>query len=119
VLVLRAHPGKEDRNGECLAAVAVPKDAPTGVPCRTWVAPSHLAKRCVQVTEAQARAIAPRMFEAMAKHERSPEFRIMHAHEVAHAYAEGRYSMQPADEAVLSILCPSVPVETEEGFEHR
>ena len=121
VLVIAAKPTPDMFNGICVAAVAVPKGQPTAVPCRTWVLPSHLAKRCVQVTEAQARAIQPSMFDAIERHERSAAYRAMHAIEVARAFASGRYTMQPADEAVLSILCPSRPVEVEDdrGFVHE
>jgi hypothetical protein len=107
------------QNGETFAAVAVPKGEPNGVPCRTWIHPSHVTKRCVQVTEAEARAIQPSMFASLERFDRSPEFRAMHALEIARAYADGRYTMQPADEAVLAILCPSKPEETAEGFTHR
>jgi hypothetical protein len=72
------------------------------------------------VTEAQARAIQPSMFAALERFDRAPEFRAMHAAEVARAYARGTYSMQPAGEAILAILCPSKPEEVDDdrGFAH-
>ena len=116
VLVIAKNPR---RNGECVEAASSPKGRPDLVPATTWVNPSHLARRCVQVTEAQARAIQPSMFAALERFDRAPEFRAMHAVEVARAVARGTYTMQPASEAVLAILCPSKPEETEDGFIHR
>jgi len=99
-------------NGICPKAVATPKGDPTGVPCATWVNPAHLAKRCVKVTETEARAIAPAMFAKMEKFDRSPEYRAMHAIEVARAIVAGTYTVQPADAAVIARMPTTRPKET-------
>jgi len=108
-------------NGICPKAVAVPKGDPNGVPCATWVAPEYLARKCVLVTEAQARAIAPAMFAKMEAFDRSPEYRAMHAIEVARAVEAKRYTVQPADPAVLANMHLSRAKETDgpTGWTHR
>jgi hypothetical protein len=104
------------RNGATVKAVGVPRDAPFSPPCATWVHPGHLVRRCVEVSETEARTIAPRMFDALDRHNVKPEFRAMHALEIARAFDDGRYSMQPADERIIDIIAPSKAEETDYGF---
>lgn len=70
---------EQDRNGTARAAIAVPKGDATGLPVRTWAGAAYLKRMCVKVTEEQAREIHPRLFEALAKYERAPEYRLGHA----------------------------------------
>ena len=106
-------------NGEQPKAVGSPKGQPDGVPCAMWVALEHLAKRCVKVTEAEARKIQPSLFAAIERFERSPEYREMHAAEIARAFTAGTYTIAPADDRVLARL-PGFRVarETATGWTH-
>jgi hypothetical protein len=104
------------KNGICPKAVAVPKGQPNAVPVATWVHPDHLAKRCVKVTEADARRIHPAIFAALEAFDRSPEYRAMHAAEIARAVMLGVYPVQPADPRVLDRMGLTHPEETPDGF---
>ena len=91
VLVLRA----EVKNGECMLGASVPKGERGAVPVATWVSPSYLASKCEPISETEARALHPEIFAALERHDRAPEYRIMHAAEVAAAFP-ARYRLQPA-----------------------
>lgn len=81
------------RNGQCFAAIGVPRDGRKALPVTTWVSPSYLADRCVVVTEEEARAIDAATMNAVDAYERSPEYREMYAVEIR---KPGRTPLQPA-----------------------
>jgi hypothetical protein len=87
---------RPERNGQCVAVVGVPRGDRKAVPVKSWAHPDYLATKCVEVTETEARAIHPEMFEASETYERAPEYRIGHAIETARAFRAG-LTLQPAD----------------------
>lgn len=115
-VILMVSTREADRNGECFRALTTPKGSPAAVPCATWVAPSHLAKRCDEITEEEARATNPAMFAHVERFERSPEYRMMHAIEIAHAIVRGAYREQPADDRVIARMQTNRPVENRGGY---
>lgn len=119
VLVVARRLTSDMRNGSCIKAIATPKGDPNGVPCATWVGSSHFATVCVEVSEATAREIAPRMFEALERYDASAFFRTGHAFAVAEGIKTRRYPVQPADAAVIALLPTTVPVpvRSAQGFE--
>lgn len=110
-----------DMNGVTFKALATPKGAPGAVPCATWAHPAHLAKRCDEITETEARALCPSIFAHVAKFERAPEYRAMHAPEVARAIERGVYRQQPADPRIIAHMRTTRPEETdgETGWTHK
>lgn len=115
-VVLMVSMREGDKNGKCFKALSTPKSEPTAVPCATWVAPSHLTKRCDEITESEARAINPAMFAHVERFERAPEYQVMHAKEVARAIERGLYREQPADDRVISHMRVSRPEEVSGGY---
>lgn len=101
-VVLMVDTRETERNGVTMPALAPEKGNPAGVPVRVWVSPAHLAKRCDEISEREARQIAPALFAAVEKFERSPEYRAMHAIEIARAVERGAYRSQPADPRVIA-----------------
>lgn len=81
------------RNGQCFAAITVPRDGSKALPIVTWVSPENLADRCTRITEADARRIAPDMMRAVDAFDRSPEYRAMYQAEIV---KPGRTCLQPA-----------------------
>lgn len=81
------------RNGKCRAAITVPRDGSKALPIVTWVSPETLTDRAVQVTEEEARRIAPAMMTAIDAFDRSPEYRAMYQAEIV---KPGRTCLQPA-----------------------
>jgi hypothetical protein len=110
-----------DMNGQTFRAVATPKGDPKAVPFASWVHPSHLAKRCDEITETEARAINPSIFAHVAKFERSPEYRTGHAIEIASAIKRGAVKMQPADGRIIGNMRTTRPEETDgpTGWTHK
>ncbi len=107
-------------NGSTVKALGTPRAEPgkpgVSVPVATWVSVDYLARRCVEISEADARKMAPRMFDAIDTFQRSPEFRTMHAIEVAEAIKRGAFTLQSADEAINGRLGTNVPVEASSGY---
>lgn len=87
---------RPERNGQCVAFVGVPRGERSAVPVKSWTHPNYLATKCVEVTESEARAIHPELFQASETYERAPEYRMGHAIEVARAFRAG-LTLQPAD----------------------
>ncbi len=83
-------------NGICPKGIAVPKGQPSGIPVATWIYPETLARRCVKVTEAEARRIHPELFAKLEKYDRSASYRVSHAITVAEQFP-ARLPTQPAD----------------------
>lgn len=117
-VVLMVSQRAEDMNGQCFKALSTPKGSPAAVPCATWVSPAHLAKRCDEISEQEARQINPSIFAHVERFERSPEYRIMHAVEIARAVERGAYREQPADDRVIAHMTTNRPVEnhSEAGY---
>lgn len=84
---------RTQRNGVCFAAITVPHDGSAALPVTTWVSPATLTDRCVKISEADARRIAPEMMRHVDAFDRSPEYRAMYAAEIV---KPGRTSLQPA-----------------------
>jgi hypothetical protein len=93
-----------ERNGESFAVVGVPRGQRNAVPSKTWATYDYLSRKCVKVSEAQARAIHPELFRALEAFDASPEYRTGHAIEVAAAIVRGAYTLQPADAAIIARL---------------
>ncbi len=89
------------RNGACVEAVTMDRDGST-VPMVTWYNPAKPGYR--EISESEARAIAPDFFAALVACDRSPEYRAMHPGAVGEAFAHGRVTLQPASPAVLDWL---------------
>jgi hypothetical protein len=119
-VVLMVSTRAADMNGICFQALTTPKGSPNAVPCSTWVNPSHLAKRCDEITQAEARVMNPGMFAHVERFERSPEYRAMHAVEIARAIERGLYREQPADRRIIANMRTSRPEETDgpTGWKH-
>jgi hypothetical protein len=81
------------KNGTCRKALAAPKGQPRAMIVPTWVSPKYL-KKCVQVTEGDARRIHPAMFETCKAYEQSERYRATLSRAVRATYPE-RYPLQP------------------------
>jgi len=96
VVIIATHPTEDHINGKCLMGLGTPKSGTRMVPCATWVSPDYLSRKCVEVSEADARSIAPEMFQALESFDRSPEFRTIYEIALREARERGRYSLQSA-----------------------
>lgn len=121
VLVVARNPSEDMINGSCVAAIGVPKGEPNAVPARTWTSAEHLARRCVEINEADARRLAPRMFAALEAYDRAPEYRASYLFAMVEAIRSRRYVLQSADDTINAAVGGSTPEETDgpTGWTHR
>jgi hypothetical protein len=80
------------QNGQCFAAIGVPRGDRVGLPVVTWVSPRYLADYCLEVSEEQARSIDPNIFVHVDAFETSPEYRERYSR----AVRAGASPLQPA-----------------------
>ncbi len=66
---------RERTNGTCFLSATTPHDEPSGDVRVTWTSPVFLAKRCVQVTEREARALNPAFVSTLERYDDDPKFR--------------------------------------------
>jgi len=107
VLVVAKRPSGDMVNGKTVKAIGVPRGDAMGVPVATWTSLEYLTRKCVEVTEGEARTLQPRMFAALEAYDRALEYRAGHVFAIVEAIRRGRYSLQPADGAIVEALRPS------------
>jgi hypothetical protein len=97
VVIVETKPSADHINGECVKALGTPRGGTRLVPSATWVSKVYLTKKCVEVTEVEARALAPEMFRALESFDRSSEFRAMYEVALREARDRGKYTLQSAE----------------------
>jgi len=103
ILLVPAAPKGAQVNGQLVMTLATAKGT-DGVPLATWTDEVWLMSHTVEVDEATACSLSPRMFASIEAYERSPEYRASYRAEMVAAVDAGRVKLAPADEGIIAFM---------------